>query len=694
MRSEALSDAGEPESAEARAAARLGIAPARFEAASERAGLDALCRFAGEAYLDNPLPALFKERVFARLSQAAGVRYCLIRHVSRLIGNGFPAGDRHVVPDTPETVTALLARGFVDEADVDALLGLIRARAAGAEVPPAGSEAEAALIDALALVFTHSRTAVPVADALTGAVGAEGYAQMVALLSYVRAEHFWALAHPELSCADDYAMIARCSPALASIVDAVSDAENGAARPRGSDELQRLLDYTAFGIMALTRDGVLVEANDRLLAKIGRSRADLVAGTLNWVGLVAPEHAVESRCHLTALAATGRVGPFETQFLLPDGSRKWVLIAGRELVDGTLVAFAIDVDAGKRAEAALGESEARQRALIEGIPQLVWRAIDGGEWTWSSPQWTAFTGLSARESLGFGWEAAVHPSDRAAARAFWQNAERIGRLEMESRVLYAATGEYRWFATRATPVRDEAGAITEWLGTSTDVHDLRTMQERYVRLTAELQHRARSILSVIRQVFNRTAEVTADRADMIDHFRGRLDALARTQALVTRHPDGFADLETLVRDELIGVGLGVGSGVGPGAGSGAGSGSAERVTITGPDVALPLVLAEPMGLAVHELTTNAVKFGALKAAGGAVEIRWRFDMDHSGARLLDFTWIERGVPAVSTNPNRDGFGRELIEQMLPERHGATTSLSFQGGGVQCSIRLPLPHGDA
>lgn len=684
MRPETLSEGQEPDGAEALAAARLGIAPARFSTASDKAGLDALCRFAAEAYFDNPLPAMFKERLFVRLSQAAGVRYCLVRHLSRLTGNGFPAGDRHVVPDAPASAAALLARPFFDEVDVEMLTAAIRAHDHLPELPIVGSEAEGVLIDALACTFTHPRTAVPVAEALTEAIGATWYAQIVALLSYVRAEHFWALAHPELSCADDLALIERCSPELAAMLDGgpaplpgTREAEDGAKRARGADELQRLLDYTAFGIMALTRDGVLVEANDRLLAKVGRGREELIAGTLSWAGLIAPEHAVESRHHFTAFAATGKMGPFETQFLLPDGTRKWVLIAGRELVDGTLVAFAIDVDAGKRAEAALAESEARHRALIEGIPQLVWRAVDGGEWTWSSPQWSEFTGLSARDSLGFGWEAAVHPSDRAAARAFWQTAERTGRLEMESRILHAATGEYRWFATRATPVRDDAGEITEWLGTSTDVHDLRTMQERYVRLAAELQHRARNILSVIRSVFNRTAEATEDRADMIDHFRGRLDALARTQVTVTRHPDGVADLETLVRDELIGVGLG----------------DAERVTITGPDVALPLALSEAMGLAVHELTTNAVKFGALKSSGGALDIRWRFDMDHSGARALDFTWQERGVPAVATNPTRDGFGREVIEQMLPERHGATTSLLFQGGGVHCSIRMPLPQGD-
>lgn len=674
-------DAPDPASAEASAAARLGISPAHFTTASDKAGLEALCRFAEEAYIDNRLPPLFKECVFVRLSQAAGVRYCLVRHVSRLVGHGYPAGDRAVAPLREAAVVTLLRRPFVTAEAVDALAEALGNRDGLDTLPPAGSPLEGDLLDAVTGIFLHPAKTVLLAEALTAAVGAERYAQMVALVSYIRAEHFWAQAHPELSFARDLNAIERDFPTLGTLLHqplAGEQAANDGAAPRarGDGEVQRVLDYDAFGILVLARDGTLIEANDRLLGKLGRGRAHLEAGALSWSGLVPPEHAAQARQQLTIFAATGRVGPFETQLLHRDGSTKWVLMAGRELGDGTLVAFAIDIDAGKRAQAALRESEARQRALVEGIPQLVWRAIDGGEWTWASPQWTAFTGLSAPASLGFGWEAAVHPSDRAAARAFWRSAEQTGQLEMESRILHAETGEYRWFATRATPVRDEGGEIVEWLGTSTDVHDLRMIQERYVRIAAELQHRARNILLVIRSVFVRTAEATYDRADMIDHFRGRLDALARTQVSVTRHPNGTADLESLIRDELISVG----------------ATDEAQVNLSGPDVALSLSHAEAIGLALHELTTNALKFGALRGAG-RIEIRWQVDADHNGQRVLDLTWIESGVPAVSATPSHRGFGREWIEEALPYRHGATTSFVVQGGGVRCSIRLPLTTGD-
>jgi len=143
----------------------------------------------------------------------------------------------------------------------------------------------------------------------------------------------------------------------------------------------------------------------------------------------------------------------------------------------------------RAAEARLRESEERFRTLAEGIPQLVWRSRSSGERTWGSPQWTAYSGLSEEESLGFGWLEAVHPDDRSATLAAWAEAEAKGSFAAEYRVRNVADGTYRWFQSRATPVRDPAGQIVEWLGTATDIDDQIRAREGLTRGQEELEAR-------------------------------------------------------------------------------------------------------------------------------------------------------------------------------------------------------------
>ena len=348
--------------------------------------------------------------------------------------------------------------------------------------------------------------------------------------------------------------------------------------------------------------------------------------------------------------------------------------------DGEIVEWfgtATDVTELHEATRALRDAERRQQVLIEGVPQLVWRAFHAGEWTWASPQWSDYTGQKEEDSHGQGWLDPVHPDDRKVALAAWAEADKQGGFDVEYRIRRASDGSYRWFRTRATAVLDESGTIVEWLGTSTDIDDMYTLQKRQEVLVAELQHRVRNMLTVVRSVFAQTMDGGGDMEELSDHFKGRLDALARTQVIVTRTADGTADLEDLIRDELLSVGQSDG----------------DKVRISGPDVALTSKTAESIGLAIHELTTNALKYGALKVPSGKLDIAWDTVAGKGNGRRLNLRWVEQGVPAVPAKPAREGFGRELIEEALPYRLGAETKLEFLGGGVRCLIAVPLPGGD-
>lgn len=224
-------------------------------------------------------------------------------------------------------------------------------------------------------------------------------------------------------------------------------------------------------------------------------------------------------------------------------------------------------------------------------------------------------------------------------------------------ILTEETAERTWAAVERA--RAEAG--------------LKESERRLRILVAELQHRVRNILTVVRSVFARTAEMSGDLEEVADHFKGRLDALARTQVIVTQSAAGTADLQDLIRDELISVGVQTGP----------------LVTIRGPDVELTSRMAETLGLVIHELTTNALKYGALRVDGARLSICWTVEIDRQGNRHLDLRWREQGVPVVPLQPIREGFGRELIEEALPYRLGARATLEFKGGGVLCSITVPL-----
>lgn len=316
-------------------------------------------------------------------------------------------------------------------------------------------------------------------------------------------------------------------------------------------------------------------------------------------------------------------------------------------------------------------------ALVEGLPLLVWGSADDGYWTWSSPSWSAYTGLSARASQDLGWYAAVHPDDRAPTQAAWQAALACGVLDVEHRLFDRDGGEARWFRTRGTPLPTPPGRPREWLGTCTDVHQTRWLEERERLLAAALRHRVRDSLALTRLVTRRTAKTSATADDFASHLEGRLDAVARAQLFAADDPAGGVDLERLVAEEA------VAHAAMPG----------ERVWISGPTFLLSAKAAGLFGLALHELMANSVKYGALSTPEGHVDVTWDVQGTRSGG-VLRFEWRETGVPPGTGAARHEGFGTELIERTLTRELGGSAALCIGFDGVRCTVLLPLAAGVA
>lgn len=411
-----------------------------------------------------------------------------------------------------------------------------------------------------------------------------------------------------------------------------------------------------------------------------------------WTNALHPLDRASSLAAWAQAMAAGTVYQEQHRIRDAQGDYRWFLIRAEPMRDanGTILAWfaaATDMHEQRTAMEALQRSELRFRTLIEGMPQLVWRAVDSGQWTWSSPQWSAFTGQSEKASRSLGWLEMLHPDDRDHAMAAWTRAQQTGSLEIEGRIFNAQDRRYRHFRTRGVPVRSSESSLLEWLGTSTDVDDIVQLQAHQEVLVGELQHRTRNLMAVVQSVTARTLKGSHS----LDHFAqcigDRFDALARVQGLLSRRKGGLrVTFDALLREELSAhVPLDA-------------DGRGEHVTLTGPaGISLKSATVQTLALALHELATNAVKYGALSQPAGRLEVRWDIRRPAPGECRLFVDWRERGVselPAPGAEPKGGGYGRELIERALPYQLNAQTSYAVETDGVHCTIDVRVPSEDS
>lgn len=219
-------------------------------------------------------------------------------------------------------------------------------------------------------------------------------------------------------------------------------------------------------------------------------------------------------------------------------------------------------------------------------------------------------------------------------------------------------------------LRNSDGEVRGFMKIAQDVTPRKRAQEHQAVLLAELQHRVRNILAVIRSMVRRTHEEGQTAEEFIQHLEGRLGALARTQVLLTRTVDAAVDLNMLIRDELVSQ-----------------AAPDDELRIEGPEVKLAPKAAEVLTLAIHELTTNSVKYGALSQPRAEIEILWNVEQ-RDGVGWLSLTWSETGVP-IQRLPRRQGFGTELITRRVAYELRGTGSLNMRAGGILCTLEFPL-----
>jgi PAS domain S-box-containing protein len=257
----------------------------------------------------------------------------------------------------------------------------------------------------------------------------------------------------------------------------------------------------------------------------------------------------------------------------------------------------------------------------------------------------------------------VHPDDRERTRQFMEDSMRAeGRFEAEYRRIREDDGRTVWMRTSGLLVTDDEGRAIRAVGVAQDVGDRRAEEDRRRALMAELDHRVKNVLAAVQALAVQTAKRTTSLDSFLSTFSGRLKSMASANELLTAARWRGAAIAHLAAAEL--------GGIAPG-----------QTRWEGPELFLTPRAANALSLALHELATNAVKYGALSVESGRVDVRWTQIAD-GGFELF---WTETGGPPVAA-PTHKGFGSTLLAQVTGRELNGEAEVEYRLGGASVRLR--------
>jgi PAS domain S-box-containing protein len=339
----------------------------------------------------------------------------------------------------------------------------------------------------------------------------------------------------------------------------------------------------------------------------------------------------------------------------------------------TLAQYVTAVRERRRVEQALRASESRLRLAIDAGRMAVWESDAVRNVIAGSPEMNRLLGFpdDARPTTSEIRER-YYPGERDKLMMAAQEALARGEsfAEAEFRVVWP-DGSVHWLLLRAELRTDAGGEPTGAMGVALDITARKREEERGRLLTNELNHRVKNTLATMQAVASQTFRNATSLEDAKMSFLDRLSAMAGAHDILTRESWEGAELSDVARVAA------------------AGFDTSSRIDWSGPRLRLVPRTAIAVAMALHELATNAVKYGALSAEGGRVELTWRIDGE-PGEQRLRMRWREYGGPPVGP-PTRRGFGSRLIEDGLSRELGGEVRILFEPDGVLCTVDAPLPE---
>jgi PAS domain S-box-containing protein len=464
---------------------------------------------------------------------------------------------------------------------------------------------------------------------------------------------------------------------VGTVQDITGQKEAEAALAESEARLRRAAEAAVFGIHDLNPR----RQEARWSPEMNRILGITVSGPVAMADVLATLHADDReriRAEMTAIQR--RVGPYELEFRItrPDGTTRWVMDRGEAIgpidpelgvvarVTGTL----IDITMRRRIEDQLRFSEARFRSMADNLPLMVWTHDSEGRQEFVNRTFCDYFGVTREDMRDDRWQTLIEPESGAAYAAEFAACVRARRpFHGEVRVR-RADGEWRWVESWANPQYGEGGEFLGHIGSSADVTKRRQQEEHLTLLMRELDHRCKNLLGLVQSVARLSAARTPE--TFLPDFEHRLRAMAAAHDLLVRQNWKDVLLADLVRSQLKHLGE-VGD---------------ERISLAGPVVAVTAQAAQVLAMALHELTTNATKFGALSGKTGRVTITWELTLAPTlDDSRLQLSWVEADGPRIAP-PSRRGFGTTVVDTIVRSAFGGEVEYRFDPTGVIWRIDSP------
>jgi PAS domain S-box-containing protein len=453
---------------------------------------------------------------------------------------------------------------------------------------------------------------------------------------------------------------------------------------KGSEEPYRILvDRMTEGALTVGRDGTILFANRRLAQMSGRP-ADGIAG--RHLGEFVTEPFAELMRHWLDFPPDKAVR-HEVLMRRADGSHFPALLwVGAIVLDQlpALLITATDLTAQKQSEQ-IAAAEQFVRSILEQASDAIIVCDRAGRVThasWAAQELIGDAAIGTRfvEALPLsgvetGADKAVTPVlDAGTIVDRLLGGQSMRNIEMRVLTPRRTDG---FFLLNGGPLLDSQHMTVGCIVTLTDITERRRAEEKQTILVAELNHRVKNILAIVRAVATQTLVRSSSLSAFKEAFDGRLKALSLAHDILTSIRWGRVELDTLVEESLAPYRA---------------AGSAPRITTDGPRVLLPTRTVVPLSMVLHELATNAAKYGALSVERGNLEVRWGV-VERGSGHWVELRWVECDGPPTDA-PVKEGFGTKLIRRSVSYDLDGQADLSFAADGLKGTLAFPIPEDPA